>query len=151
MPQWTYSRCISKCHFSPDWGLDNGASSVLEVLAELSLEFGGGWKFTVGVAVYQYILEGNPRLPLVGDKGEYVLSERAENGISILLYEVYARVSCEGEGKVRRKGGPPVAHQDHDWGASFADGLPKAGFNGFNHGVCIAIERLLELNGSSAQ
>ena len=103
------------------------------------------------MAVYRYILEGNPCLPLVGDKGEYVLSERAENGISILSYEVYARVSCKGEGKVRRKGGPPVARQDRDWGAGFADGLPEAGLDGFNYGVCIAIKRLLELNGFGAR
>ena len=69
---------------------------MLEVLAELGLEFGGGWKVAIGMAVNGDILKSNTCLALVGYEGEYVFPEGAEDGLSVLSYQGDPRVACEG-------------------------------------------------------
>jgi len=68
---------VGNCGFGPNWGFNDGAGAILEVLSEFGLELGRGWEVTVGVAVDGDVLEGNPHLSFVGDEGENVFPEGA--------------------------------------------------------------------------
>ena len=87
---------VGECGFGPDRGFDNRAGPVLKVLAELSLEFGRGWKVAVGMAVDGDILKSNSCLSLVRYEGEYVFPEGAEDRLLVLSYQ--------GDSWVARKG-----------------------------------------------
>ena len=98
---------VGECGFSPYWGFDDGAGPVLEVLTKLGLEFGGGWKVAVGMAVNGDILKSNSSLSLIRDEGEDIFPEGAEDRLLVLSYESDSRVACEGQRKIRGERGPP--------------------------------------------
>jgi hypothetical protein len=68
---------VGECGLGPDWGLNDGAGAVLEVLAKFCFELCQQREFAVGMVVDGDVLESNSHLSFIGDEGKDVLPERA--------------------------------------------------------------------------
>jgi hypothetical protein len=73
----------------------------LEVSPEFDFEFVAAREASIALPENGYILEGEAGLTLVWDEVEDVLTERFEDGFSVLSYCFDAQVTCEGDSEVR--------------------------------------------------